>query len=237
MIVDSQNKMNFVKKNFTPVKNLLLNKNSVAENHFKDLLTKANLYFVREKCNFKYNSRWCYFDFYLPFYRIYIEIDGDSHNNEGQKKIDEQKKDIAKRKQRFLARFTNEEILAMDKIDVETIIDRVALQLKTKRHPKRDYHKQYYQNFKRNYADSIDDMKKTTKFVAFDDAEVFLYDHYIGNYFCFKNIFEAKMNTQLSINEIFELLNDYEYKKSGNRRFVFGWTLQECENNVAKVYY
>lgn len=58
-----------------------------------------------------------------------------------------------------------------------------------------------------------------------------------ANIFCFKNIFEAKLNTELSINAIYRLLNDFDYKKSSNRRFVFGWTLEECENNVAKVYY
>ena len=56
MIVNSESEMKFVNHNFTNVKHKLLNKHSNAENHFKDLLTKANIYFVREKCNYKKNA-------------------------------------------------------------------------------------------------------------------------------------------------------------------------------------
>lgn len=237
MIVDNKSKMKFVKHNFTPVKNMLLTKHSDAETHFKELLTKANIYFVREKGNYKYNTRWCYYDFFLPYYRIYIEIDGESHNNEKQKAIDNEKKRIIQNKQRFLVRLTNDEVLAMDKFSIDAIIDKLAVQLKTKRHPNRDYKARYFKNLGRNYQQSMMDMKLSANFDIDETKKVYLYDHYIGNYFCFNNICEAKLNTQQSINEIYTLLDNFEYKKSATRRYVYGWTLQECENNVAKVYY
>ena len=56
---------NVVRKKFIRRKHELLNKHSDAERRFIDLLINANLYFIREKCSFKY-SRWCYYDFYLP---------------------------------------------------------------------------------------------------------------------------------------------------------------------------
>ena len=237
MIVDNYGKMKFVRHNFTPIKNKLLNKHSDAETRFVEMLTLAGIYFIREKGNYKYNTRWCYYDFYLPFYRIYIEIDGSSHNNDEQKIIDADKNRLIKNKQMFMARFSNEEVMSMDEITIGAIIDRVVLSLKTKRHPHRDYRKRYFDNLERNYLQSVNDMRNSANFLIDESKKVYLYDHYIGEYFCFKNIFEAKLNTELSINAIYRLLNDFDYKKSSNRRFVFGWTLEECENNVAKVFY
>lgn len=236
MIVDSEGKMKFVRHNFTPIKNKLLNKNSDAEMHFQSLLTKANLYFVREKGNYKYNTRWCYYDFYLPYYRIYIEIDGYSHNTQEQKEIDKEKHKLVKNKQKFLVRFTNEEVLNMDGITIEDIIDKLSIQLKTRKHPRRDYKSKYFKNLNRNYEQSIRDMKLSSKFEIDENKEIFMYDNFSGNYFRFKNIYEAKMNVQMSINDIYKLLNGFEYKKNANRRYVFSWTLKECESNVRKVY-
>lgn len=191
---------------------------------------------MREKGNYKYNTRWCYYDFFLPYYRIYIEVDGESHNNDKQKAIDKEKMQIIKNKQRFLVRLTNDEVLAMNNFSIDEIIDKLAVQLKTRRHPNRDYKGRYFKNLGRNYQQSIVDMKKSAKFDIDETKAVYLYDHHIGNYFCFNNIYEAKLNTQLSINDIFNLLNDFEYKRCSYRRYVFGWTLDECKNNVAKVY-
>lgn len=154
MIVDSKSKTKFVQKNFMSIKTKLLNKKSDAETHFKELLTKANIYFVREKCNYKKNTRWCYYDFYIPILEVYIEIDGMSHNSDEQKKIDKEKHKLVKNKQKFLVRFTNEEVLNMDGITIEDIIDKLSIQLKTRKHPRRDYKSKYFKNLNRNYEQS-----------------------------------------------------------------------------------
>ena len=71
--------LRFIRKNFMPVKNKLLNKHSEAEEHFKKLLDDFGEYYVREKAWFKRNTEWSYYDFYIPYYRVYIEIDGNEH--------------------------------------------------------------------------------------------------------------------------------------------------------------
>lgn len=238
MIVDSFGKMKFVRHNFTPTKNMLLNKKSDAESHFFRLLSDANIYFVREKGNYKYNTRWCYFDFYLPFWRIYIEIDGKNHESEEQRHIDAEKAHIISKKCRWLVRFTNEEVLAMESITTDAIIDKLAHQLRSKKHKNPEYHKErYYSNLRYNIHQGAEDMLRDAKFEIDKGKKVYLYDNFSGNYFEFKNIMEAKMNVQMSVNEIYDLLENHEYKRCSYRRYVFGWTLEECENNVAKVYY
>lgn len=237
MIVNNREKIDYVKHNFTPIKNKLLNKRSEAESHFQKLLIESGLYFVREKCNFKYNTRWCYYDFYLPFYRLYIEIDGASHNNEAQKAIDEDKERLVKNKHKFIIRYTNDEVLKLDSICLDDLINKVAITLKTKSHPHRDYKAKYFDRLNKIIEQSKADMLRDAKYEVDESAKVFMYDHFSGNYFEFDNVLYAKLNTQLQINDILKLLYDFEYKRSSSRRYVFGWTLEECETNVAKVYY
>lgn len=66
--------------------------------------------------------------------------------------------------------------------------------------------------------------------------EIWLYDNVIGNYFRFKNICVAKFSTEMSVNDIQELCERKEYKKSSSRRFVFAYSLQECELKVLQTY-
>ena len=236
MNIDSENTMRFVRRNMVTVKNKLLNKHSEAESHFVRLLNKANIYYFREKCNYKMGTRWCYYDFYIPFYRTYIEIDGESHNNEEQRNIDAEKHQLVKNKQCYLARFTNEEVLAMERIDIGMIIDRVALQLRTRKHPRRDYKSRVLRNIERNYEKSIEDMRIDCNYPIDESRKVYLYDHSIGNYFEFRNVFEAKMNVRMTVNTIYELLDSHEYKPSATRRYVFAWSMAELERRVAIVY-
>lgn len=237
MKIENKRDAKFVQKNFFQIKNNLLRKNSVEETKFAQLLAKSNIYFVREKGNYKKNTRWCYYDFYLPLYDIYIEIDGHSHDSVEQKQIDKEKTQIVRKKQEYLIRYTNEEVLAMDSISIDEIIPKVAQTMRTKRHPHRDYVNIFYKRFNHRVNQCIIDIKKNIFFDVDENKKVYLYDHHIGEYFCFENIFYAKLNTDMSTNEIYKLLNDFEYKKTSARKYVFGWTLNECEANVAKVYY
>lgn len=237
MKIENKRYAKFVQKNFFQIKHNLLRKHSVAETKFAQLLVKSNIYFVREKGNYKKNTRWCYYDFYLPLYDIYIEIDGRSHDSVEQQQIDKEKKQIVRKKQEYLIRYTNEEVLAMDSISIDEIIQKVVQTMRTKRHPHRDYVNIFYKRFNYRVNQCIIDIKKNIFFNVDENKKVYLYDHHIGEYFCFENIFYAKLNTDLSTNEIYKLLNDFEYKKTSARKYVFGWTMAECEANVAKVYY
>lgn len=237
MIIENKKDAKFVQKNFFEIKHKLLNKHSVAETKFSKLLVKANIYHVREKGNYTKNTRWCYYDFYIPLYGIYIEIDGSSHNSKEQQKIDQEKTNIIRNKNEYLIRYTNEEVLLMDSIDIDAIIQRVAPTMRTKKHPLRNYVKIFHKRFNHRVRQGLTDMRNSVNFNVDEEQKVYLYDNYIGDYFYFDNIFYAKLNTELSINEIYKLLNNFEYKRSPLRKYVFGWTLEECENNVAKVYY
>ena len=110
MKVDYSN-IGFVRRNFTPVKNKLLNKSSQTESKFEKMLIDANIYFTREKCNYRIGSRWCYYDFFVPYWRLYFELDGGSHNNAEQKEIDTEKDCIVRNKQRFICRISNDYVL------------------------------------------------------------------------------------------------------------------------------
>ena len=62
MINDSKSAEKFIKKNTNQLRHKLQNKDSKAETKFAKLLSKANIYFMREKTNFKFRTRWCFFD-------------------------------------------------------------------------------------------------------------------------------------------------------------------------------
>lgn len=238
MIVKSKKDMEYVRHSFTPVRNKLLNKNSKAEKHFESLLIKSGLYFRREKCNFRHGTRWSYYDFYIPFYNLYIEIDGSSHNTTEQKLIDTQKEKIVKNKVKFLVRLTNEEVLSMDSVDIEFLLRRCFEQSARKR--KRHgwvYSKNRYVNvMQRKRQHGYDDIKETANFDIDESQEVWLYDNEIGNYFCFPNIIQAKFSVEMSVNEIHDLCEMKEYRKCTSRRYVFAYTLNDCEIRVMQVY-
>ena len=80
------------------------------------------------------------------------------------------------------------------------------------------------------------DMERGANFEINMNQEVWMYDNHIGNYFRFDNIFDAKFQTEMSINDIHELCELKEYKRSTLRRFVFAYTKEECETKVLFVY-
>jgi len=238
MIVKNKKDMKFVKKNFNQVQHKLLNKVSEAETYFESLLINSGLYFRREKGNYRTKTRWSYFDFYLPYYHLYIEIDGSNHNTDSQKIIDEQKEKIIRNKQRRLLRLTNEYVLSMSEINIDELLELQFKQSASKR--KRggyiNSRNRYYKlmNAQRNMG--IKDMNEDADFVIDENQEIWLYDNHIGNYFRFKNIYEAKFSTEISVNKIHEMCETKEYKKSSLRRFVFAYTKEDCELRVLQTY-
>lgn len=239
MIVKTEKDMDFVRHNFIPIRNKLLNKHSDAETHFEKLLVKSGLYFRREKGNYKFDTRWSYFDFYLPFYNLFIEIDGDSHNTEEQKKIDEEKERIIRSKKKFIVRLTNEEVLSMVSIDIDFLLEQCFVQSAKKRRKRGKEHSRnkYISVMAEKRTKGEHDMNRDANFVIDENKDIWLYDNAIGEYFHFKNIIEAKFSTEMSINEIHTLCETTEYKYSTNRRFVFAYSLHDCEIRVAQTYY
>jgi very-short-patch-repair endonuclease len=237
MKVQTKNQMDYVKHNFIPIKNKLLNKYSPAETHFEQLLLDAHIYFRREKCNFKYDTRWSYFDYYLPYYKIYIEIDGASHNTEEQKKIDKEKLDVIRRRQAYLLRIKNEDVLKMDSISIDQIKDMLFNYLgRTSRSHGRDhYEKRYNEVMQKEYAESIRQMSEALEDTSCVDKEVWLYQRDMDAIFKFENIFESKLCTKLGINEIAELLS-MDYKRNLNRKYIFAHSEEECKARMILCY-
>lgn len=238
MINKSKRDKQFIDERFICVQNKLLRKDSKAEDHFKRLLTNAGIYFRREKCNYRHNTRWCYFDFYLPYYHLYIELDGASHNSAEQQAIDREKEDAIFRRQRYILRLKNEDVFRMESVEPDGLLTLLAMQRKPKRYsgrpPKRRL--KYERFLDKQRRESRRDVLLNADFDIDPNQEIWLYDHAIGNYFCFADIFEAKFTVEMSINKIFDLLEITEYKPGTTRRFVFAYSKQECENRVQSVY-
>ena len=126
----------------------------------------------------------------------------------------------------------------MESVEPDGLLTLLAMQRKPKRYggrpPKRRL--KYEKFLDKQRADSRRDVLLNADFKIDYNQEIWLYDHAIGNYFCFADIFEAKFTVEMSINKIFDLLEITEYKPGTTRRFVFAYSKQECENRVQSVY-
>ena len=241
MINNSKSTEKVIKKNTNQLRLKLQNKDSKAETKFAKLLTKANIYFMREKTNFKFGTRWCFFDFWLPKLRIYVEIDGAEHNSEEQQQIDREKEKIITDKQMFIARFTNEEVLNMNGITEDFIIDRmVQCAMKRKRrHRNFDVIRNKYIARVRDVQDGIKRNVTRAKWDRIDICKkVYLYDHFIGEYFVFDNIIELKttLGRGHSIEDFLYMLEECEYNPMASRRYVCAYSQSECELRVLKAF-
>lgn len=238
MIVNTQDQLKYVRKNFIPIKNKLLNKVSKTENHFEKLLQNAHIYYVREKCNFKLNTRWSYFDYYLPYQKIYIELDGNSHNTDEQKKIDAQKAKIVKRRQAYLLRIKNDDVLAMTSITIDEIKEMLYYYLgsQSKRHTARYYQRRYNEVIQLEHQDAINNMKEALAYDIDINSEVWLYHKDMDMMFKFDNIFEAKLCTKLGVNEIAkQLIEGYDYNP--RRKYIFAFSETACNAQMINAYF
>lgn len=229
----------FVQTRFMERKNMLVNKKSAAETKFAQLLTSAGLYFVREKCNFKIGSRWCYFDFYIPLYYLYVEIDGHSHDNEVQKVIDKEKEDIIRRKSKYIARFTNDDVFAMESISIDDLLQRMfeyKIQKRKKHRNIESCRNRYWELMNKEKETTINNLTNVFGSFVSDPTDVWMYDDRIGEYFCFKSLAEAKMATGLHMGNIIELLDMQEYKQRINRAHIFAYSKEDCIRRVYQAY-
>lgn len=238
MINKSKRDKEFIDEHFRDMQKKLLGKKSQAENHFKRLLTEAGIYFHREKCNYRRNTRWCYYDFYLPYYHLYIELDGESHNSAEQQAIDREKEDAIFRRQRYILRLKNEDVFRMESVEIDGLLDLWARQRFPKRYrgrpPRRRLKYELFLDTQRR--DSRENISRVAKFPIDPNQEIWLYDHEIGNYFCFSDIFEAKFTVEMGAYEIYELLERTVYFYNPLRRYVFAYTKEECEKRAKRAF-
>lgn len=235
MIVKTEKDMKFVQHNFTPVKRKLLNKYSNAEEHFETLLKKTSMFYIREKGNFRYETRWCYYDFFIPFYRIYVEIDGKSHESVAQKTIDKEKHGIVDHKKRFLVRLTNEEVLGLEEISLCYLVKRLCEQANLYNSFFFDFTiDAYIRNVYENELKAIRDMLSDTNIKVDMDKNVFMYCKSTGRIYRFLNECIVKIILDWRLVKIRELLVDTDYKKRSSRKYVLAYSEEECIRRVKK---
>lgn len=231
MKIKDENDLDFAMKRFQSLKSKLLNKESKAESHFELLLKKAGFYFIREKANLKIGTNWSYFDFYIPKYRLYIEIDGKEHQLKENKIKDKEKKEFVKRKNRFLIRISNEECLSLTSIDYDFLLSRI-IQRNTPEHSKIAL-----KRFKDTIKYKI--KEQTTSYNCIKnkpyDGEVYLYYHMTGQFYKFESVLDCFLSTNLSPEMIYKLIYT-DYKPSKSRLYVASETMEKCEVNTIITY-
>lgn len=233
MRIKTKKDVEFVQTKFIEVKNKLVNKYSPAETKFVELLTKSGLYFIREKCHFEIGSRWSYYDFYIPLFNLYVEVDGRSHDNEAQKMIDKEKEDFVKRKDRYVVRLTNEEVLSFGAITIGFLLDRLFEQAKRKG---RSGEGRYWKVLRNSQDGEKRSLAHDFGSFVCDTKEVWLYDDRIGEYYCFGSLAEAKIATGLPMKKIISLADTKEYKRSSARTHVFAYSKADCIKRVYQTY-
>lgn len=89
------------------------------ELYLKELLDALNVDYIFQK-GFLSGDFFCIVDFYLPKYKLCIEIDGGYHTTEKQKKRDWAKDKYLKETRRFrVLRLTNEEVHYLSEISLQ----------------------------------------------------------------------------------------------------------------------
>lgn len=235
--------LHFIRLNFNQVQHKLLNKYSPAESRFVELLKELGVYYRRERGKYRRGQVWCYYDFFLPYYRLYVEIDGKEHENKEVRAKDRLKEKYVANNQSFVARFTNDEVMAMDKLTIEMLEEKVVEWLKIRHHKQHTnrhdrYLNQYRKSLREHWKQSMEDMKEDGLVEIDMDKPIYLYDHYIGEFYQFDNIVEAKQNIkEFTLPQLHELIYDFEYKRSNQRRFVLAPTPDLLEQRIAQVYY
>ncbi len=216
--------IDYAKSNFTKLQQKLRNKDSRAEDAFAQLLSRAGIYYFREKCNFRVGTRWCYYDFLIPAYNILVEIDGEEHSTPEQIAIDEEKEILVKNQKFRVVRFTNREVLNMDSIELLDIVHR--LKSKEKRIPLKNFgqwaktrHQHYYhlkQLRKNLYGDGI------------LTGTVFLYNRETNCFYQFESAFDLHFSTNIPMQSILSDLGKSQYLRTKSRKYIISHSPEDC---------
>lgn len=237
----------FFQQNFRTLQEKLRSKNSASESKVYELLVKSGFFFVREKCNYKIGTRWCYYDFYIPFLRIYLEIDGPSHENISQKLTDADKDQIIWSKQRFIVRITNDEVKSLSEINQDFLIKKAAQTVidnynvfpfcNHKRIYDIDEAVNYvWHNIVSNINQSIGDAHLTHKGVRFQSRNVFVYSKHTNLYYHFVDLRQALAVTGLSVSYILSLIGKTYSNKNNSIKFICASNKSRFADKVYTVF-
>lgn len=191
-------------------RNELLQKKSLAETHFESLLLNSRIFYVREKLNYDHVNNWCYTDFYIPYYKIAIEIDGKEHSS-GIRHEKDIKKEFFLKKNRNIStiRFSNEECLSLNELSIDDILN------------KANFDKGYLQYLEHLKSKELKEIQKHYKFDVY--STFWIYDKRKRQKFRFDSFFDLKHYTNTAYRF---LVNAYE-----NREDLFVSNLYIIENS------
>lgn len=201
-------------------KEKLLAKDSKAESHFEMLLKQQQYFYIREKA-FMADGFLCYVDFYIPRFKLAIEIDGKEHKSQKGKYRDALKtKFLSDERNVYTYRITNEDCLSMNSIDILSIV--------------RGNDAHYKQILKK------DSLIKSYWFDLMQPkcdvdlrSKIYAYSKINDVFYKFDNVYELSQSVGMKNKDIFKNLNNQvDFMQSVN--FIFAVDLDTLNNRVDK---
>lgn len=225
-----ENKLDFIKKNFGKRKEQLLRKNSEAERHFMKLLDETPYYYIREKCCYDRNRNWCYIDFYIPCYRLGIEIDGKEHNTRKHKAKDKRKDNFLSEERGIdIYRITNEECLKMRSVDVLGIVRQIRAKCPLT-------HEMAVKAKFQLLAQQKEELKQAQKYVNFDVRQrVFAYCKFNDKIYEYKNVYFLKKATMMKYKNILRSMSDMD-NIFASSTFIYDFNKGALKEKINKYY-
>lgn len=200
-LMSDYERLEYIRLYYGKRKDNLIKKHSVAELHFKCLLDKTPYFYIREKCCYDKNWNWCYIDFYIPLFKLGIEIDGKEHRNKENHDKDLKKEKFLSEDRRIsIYRITNEDCLKMDSVDILKILREV-------RKNESDAEKQMRIKTEQRDEDfQLKEMQKRAKFDVHD--EILAYCKLNDRIYRFKNLYVLKKSVSTKYKDLIRAINN-----------------------------
>lgn len=223
-------RIEYVKANFGKRKEMLLKKNSEAERHFMHLLDKTPFYYIREKCCYDGNYNWCYIDFYIPFYKLGIEIDGKEHNTEKQKIKDKKKSNFLLNERGIsIYRITNEECLNMKSVDILGIV-------KNLRHQNTETPEMAMKRINEMGREQEEQLTQMQGIAPFDvRREIFVYCKLNDKIYRYKNLYMLKRSIMMKYKDIIRAISNNDNIFASNN-FIYDFNIESLNAKIERYY-
>lgn len=198
---------------------------NIHEYNFMNLLDNESIFYIRERKGYTINDaqeRRYYMDFYIPYYKIDIEIDGRHHGYSAkQKGIDETKTKYLKTEKKIqTARIWNHDVEEMTKAN------RIDWNL-------------VFQKIPKGYIESIDDefrrkeKQLTSNYANFNikaDKEIFFYNTENGVHYKYDNVLELHRAIGLKTKDIVSYIE--RVPKSSKLKYIFSFSKERLEELI-----
>lgn len=222
--------LRYITDHYGKRRNQLLCKRSKAESHFSELLDKTSYYYIREKCCYDGNGNWVYIDFYLPCFKLGIEIDGVEHNNKANHARDVRKENFLNEERNIkIYRITNEECLKMTSVDIPQILEKVY----DWEHKSDKAKIEILHNLKRNERDQLAQMQPRANFDV--HRNIYAYCKTNDKIYHFRNLFDLKRSILMRYKDIIRAMNDMDNIYRSNT-FIYGFDEESLKKRIDEYY-